>query len=116
MEFRAGERFGGGKDFPAIATAKHFEQQDAMTQHFLETCREDLQAVAEGGEPSASLINEVTRVNDAPVDESPGEGYHRSSNLVRVRASAAKSLYIKQSTRAKQKSNSRSGCDAVTSA
>ena len=36
-----------------------------------------------------------------PLDESVGEGYHRDTHNVLLRASAAKSAYVKQSTRTK---------------
>ena len=92
----------GAMAFLVTATSKPLKMQDDLTKHFLTEHRADLQARAAGAECSASLSREVTKYNDTPLDESPGEGYHRSTNCVRVRARAAMSPFIKQSTRTKQ--------------
>ena len=44
-------------------------------------------------------MEEVAALNETPLDESAGEGYHRDTHLTRIRAVAAKSAFIKQSTR-----------------
>lgn len=92
----------GAASFLAGATALPFEQQDALTQFLYSTHRDALEALAAGGACASSLSDEVSVVNDTPLDESAGEGYHRSTNCTRIRARAAKSAYIKQSTRTSQ--------------
>ena len=76
-------------------------QHDALTVLLYETHKDDLHVVRDGGEVSQALADAVSEYNDSPVDESPGEGYHRSTHYARTRASNAKSPYLKQSVRCK---------------
>ena len=75
-----------------------------MTRYFHEKYREPLERLS-GGDPEEvcdpRLAYEVSVVNDTPLDESAGEGYHRGTHHTLIRATASKSIYIKQSTRTK---------------
>ena len=92
----------GAARFLEGATSLPFEQQDELTKYLYHTHRADLEATAAGGAVSASLQEEVLAVNETPLDESAGEGYHRSTNCTRIRARNSSSAYIKQSTRTHQ--------------
>ena len=58
-----------------------------------------IEQVAAGGETTAALTHEVYLINTSPLDESAGEGYHRTTNLVRLHCPGSTSAYIKQSCR-----------------
>ena len=96
----------GAAEFIRGATSRPSEQQDPLTNYLHEKHRKALMDLAQsiGGEPvipDPALVKEVLEVKETPLDESAGEGYHRSTNHTQKRASAAKSPYIKQSTRTK---------------
>ena len=92
----------GAAEFLAGATSRPFEQQDALTQYLYYTFREPLQERAAGNPCDPLLSDGVSIVNETPLDEGAGEGYHRGTHLTRIRARASKSLYIKMSTRLNQ--------------
>ena len=92
----------GAALFLAGATSRPLAQQDALTQYLYSTHRDALEVVVAGGICPPLLLEEVSVVNETPLDESAGEGYHRSTHLTRVRARACKTPYIKMSTRLNQ--------------
>lgn len=92
----------GATLFLAGATSRPFEEQDELTRYLYYTYHEALQTVANGGVCETGLSEEVSVINASPLDESAGEGYHRSTHCTRLRARASKSPYIKQSTRLSQ--------------
>ena len=92
----------GAAMFIAGVLEKPSAEHEALTVWLFETHKDDLQLVCDGGEVSKSLREEVDTFNDTPLDESAGEGYHRSTHHARVRAYNARSPYLKQSTRTKQ--------------
>ena len=92
----------GASEFLRTATSSPMAEQDALTQFLYEKHRDALERCAHGDEPSPSLKAEVSIMEETPLDESAGEGYHRSTNITRLRASNARSPYLKQSTRTKQ--------------
>ena len=92
----------GAAQFLVGATSRPLAQQDQLTQYLYYTCRSALEQRAVGGECDPLLAEEVSKVNETPLDESAGEGYHRASNCTRIRARAAKTPYIKMSTRVNQ--------------
>lgn len=92
----------GAKEFLRGATSKPLGEQDDLTRYLYEKYRADLEERAGGGDLSSALAWEVAVMEDTPLDESAGEGYHRGTHLTRVRAHGSKSPYIVQSTRLNQ--------------
>ena len=92
----------GAMSFLEGATSLPLDQQDPLTQFLYYTYRDDLDAVAAGGDCPPSMQAEVDTVNDTPLDESAGEGYHRSTHCTRVRARNSSTAFVKQSTRTHQ--------------
>ena len=92
----------GAQRFLASATSRRFEEQDVLTQFLLRTYDDDLKVVAAGGDCSPKLRKEVQKMKETPLDESAGEGYHRSTHLTRIRARASTIAYVKMSTRIHQ--------------
>ena len=72
---------------------------DHRTLEFRDRFRGDLETVRDGNAPSQELIDEVAKINLASIDESSGEGYHRSTNVTRIRCPGAKTPYTMQDTR-----------------
>ena len=58
--------------------------------------------VDDGGQPSVKLTKEITAVSKIPLDEGPGESYHRATHLTLQRASASRQPWMLASTREKQ--------------
>jgi hypothetical protein len=93
----------GAARFLEGATSLPFEQQDVLTQFLYYTYRDDLETLAVGGGVcTPALQEEVVVVNDTPLDESAGEGYHRATHMTRIRARNSSSAYVKMSTRMHQ--------------
>ena len=92
----------GARLFLETATSRPFNEQDELTQHLLQTHQEALQSCAAGNGCAEGLKADNQRYRDTPLDEGAGEGYHRSTNCARMRARAARTPYLKQSTRLKQ--------------
>ena len=92
----------GAAEFLRGATSRPSEEQDPLTNYLLEKHRASLVARANGEECTPGLKDDVSRMDEVPLDESAGEGYHRSTHHTLVRASASTSVYIKQSTRTKK--------------
>ena len=92
----------GAREFLRGATSKPLAQQDELTVHLYVTFRSDLEALASGGECSARLREAISEMCEVPVDESAGEGYHRSTNAEKIRSRHAKRPHLKASTRRKQ--------------
>ena len=95
----------GAAAFLESATSLPFDQQDELTQFLYYTHRDDLEALAaaaDGDLCTPSLQDEVDAHNDSPLDESAGEGYHRSTHCTRIRARNSTSAYVKMSTRLHQ--------------
>ena len=90
---------GGAVDFLSQADAFPMPQQDELTQRLISRFRGDLEVVANGGALSDALRNEIDIFRHIPLDESAGEGYHRSSHHTKNRAPAARAAYIKQEMR-----------------
>ena len=99
----------GAAEFLRGATSRPLAEQDPLTSYLLNKHEEALQAlensVSVGGGrvvvPDPALVEEVEEINNTPLDESAGEGYHRGTNHTRTRCTGAKTPYIKQSTRTK---------------
>jgi len=77
-----------------------FEQHEPETQWLARVFGGDIEAVAQGGPPSEALLWEVKVVADmAMLDESAGEGVHRSHAHEHGRAAASSIRHTKQSSR-----------------
>ena len=70
-----------------------------LTIDIMKRLGEAIQVVALGGPVSTELAHEVYLINTSPLDETAGEGYHRSSNIAGRHCPGAMSPYIKQSCR-----------------
>lgn len=92
----------GAGHFLLGARQKPLSDQDELTRYLYEKHRAALDCLAAGGACAPALDYEVSVMNETPLDESAGEGYHRDTHIARLRASNAKSPYLKQSTRTKQ--------------
>ena len=92
----------GATRFLASATSRPLEQQDCLTQYLYYTYEDDLKEVVASGECSLNLQDEVGVVNETPLDESAGEGYHRGTHCTRIRARSSTIAYVKMSTRMDQ--------------
>jgi len=75
------------------------ERLDALSLRIKRTMLDDLRTVAAGGEVSAQLLQQVKQMKNTPVDGSPGEGYHRETNLARSRAPVSSTQTVVQAVR-----------------
>ena len=96
-------------DTPEIANeflqdvkSRPLSEHDPLTQYLFEMYEDDLVRVSEGGEGGEAFKQEILSINETPLDESAGEGYHRSTHYARIRVAASKSPFIKQSVRRKE--------------
>ena len=58
------------------------ENHDTVTQDFLQRVGNDLRIRAAGGDASTELVSAVRCINNAMLNEAPGEGYHRETNFL----------------------------------
>ena len=91
----------GAKSYLEILEATADEKLPPLAIHH-RTFSPDLRIVRAGGEVSERMKAEVNAMTNIPLNEGPGEGYHRASNLQKKRAAASSEAYILASTRAKQ--------------
>ncbi|CAK0904653.1 unnamed protein product, partial [Prorocentrum cordatum] len=89
----------GAREFLNQVELVHVSGHDPLTRRLLDQHGPHLVALAAGGECPDPLAEAVRLFNLAPLDESPGEGYHRSTHSVRQRAPGATVHYIKQDLR-----------------
>ena len=75
---------------------------DALSRDVMSRLEASIEIVSKGGPVSEELAREVYLINSSPLDESAGEGYHRSTNITHVHCPGATSAYIKQSCRLTQ--------------
>ena len=75
------------------------DRLDSFRRRIALTLKADLQKVADGGAVSDALQYEIKMVNDSPLIEDPGEGYHRGTNVEHQRARVATTESIVQSVR-----------------
>ena len=92
----------GAAEFIRGATSKPLGEQDELTAYLYVEYRLDLEERARGGPCSERLAEAVAEICNSPLDESAGEGYHRSTHHALTRARNAKSPHLKASTRRKQ--------------
>jgi len=77
------------------------ENHDPVTRYFVQTVGNDLELRSQGGDLTTPLAAEVRALKWASLNESCGEGFHRSTNHEHVRAPAAKTVHLKSKVRAK---------------
>ena len=74
-------------------------QHDALTQDLVAQFGADVQVVKDGGPVSEALAREIEIMCLSPLDESAGEGVHRSDTLEKTRATGSTIQHVKQSAR-----------------
>jgi len=74
---------------------------DPLTQDIWSRLKDDLRIRASGGEVTAALAKEVQLISDAGLDESAGEGWHRSCNHEKTRARNSSLVHLKRTVRQK---------------
>ena len=89
----------GCKDFLQKVAAHPMAQHDPLTRKLVAECGDHLKERAEGGELHSVLSDWVRFMRTTPLDESAGEGYHRSTNKEKERASASSSTHLKRTVR-----------------
>ena len=77
------------------------DRHDPVTLNIVDSILDDLILRSEGGDCSVALEREVRLVNTACLDESAGEGWHRGTNLEKIRAPGAKLSHLKGAPRFK---------------
>ena len=91
----------GATEFMRQLRAKPWQQHDPLTRQLADAVGGDIQRRSEGGEVTPALQEAVDRACEIPLNEQPGEGYHRATNLEQRRAPASTSQHIKAMTRFK---------------
>ena len=94
----------GAAAFLKSVASRKLEEHDECTRSIVEVLHSDLKAVAEQGADviSDQLKDCVSEFAESPLDESAGEGYHRSTHHVLMRASGSSDPYVKAAVRVKQ--------------
>ena len=91
----------GAEAFLSGVRSKPADQHDPLTRFLYDLHAHAIQEVANGGAATEELKAEVSAMNETPLDESAGEGYHRATHDAQKRASAAKTPYLTQAPRTK---------------
>jgi hypothetical protein len=81
--------------------SKPIDKHESLTVH-MTLHEESLENVANGGAPSDELLCEIKALRNVPLDESPGEGFHRASHVAQNRGSCTRLPYVKASLRFKE--------------
>lgn len=75
---------------------------DNVSIYWRDFLLEDVRQVANEGEVTAKLKRAISVLENCPIDESAGEGYHRGTHYVKQRSTASKLPFIKASVRFQQ--------------
>ncbi|CAK0911592.1 unnamed protein product [Prorocentrum cordatum] len=78
------------------------EQHDHATKAIMNRVGGDIDRRSRGEPASDNLLDEARAICDIPLDESCGEGYHRSTHHEKTRAPSSTSQHLKQATRFRQ--------------
>lgn len=81
--------------------AQPLENHDPVTRDFLSRVGHDLEARADGGDLTRELDNAIGELDMAMLNEAPGEGYHRGTNVEKQRAASSTTVHMTQSVRIK---------------
>ena len=92
----------GAQIFLKQARAGNINDHDPLTQRLLNEFQPELERTAAGETCPPKLAEEVRIVNLTPLDESAGEGYHRSTHHARARAPASTARFVKQQLRLRE--------------
>ena len=84
---------------------KPISEHEPLTVSFANNYMEDLENVRDGGSGGVDFYAEIGAINGTPLDESPGEGWHRASHLAMSRGACTKLPYMKSSVRLKEHIN-----------
>jgi hypothetical protein len=97
--FANGDTEEGARDCLAQWRAVSREKHDQLTITTMDDFLEDIETVAAGQVCNQRWADEVLAFNLSALDESPGEGYHRSTHHAKQQAPSGQAAYIKQRTR-----------------
>ncbi|CAK0825775.1 unnamed protein product, partial [Prorocentrum cordatum] len=75
---------------------------DPVTRQIFNAFGDDLRALADGAPCSPALAAELRALRNCPLDEPPGEGWHRHASYEKHRATCTRLLHIKASIRLKE--------------
>ena len=89
----------GAEDFMRSVERRPLAEHDALTQSLVGTYGADVADVRRGAQPSVKLKARSRFMRTGTLDESAGEGYHRSTHHTKQRAPGASRIYIKHTTR-----------------
>ena len=92
----------GARKYLEQVRRQPLEAHDLVTQGHMIRLEDHLTTLANGGAMHPDLDEEVKFVNLSALDESPGEGFHRSSNHEKTRSPASSSRHLKQEVRLKK--------------
>ena len=82
--------------------ATPWHKHDPLTRAIADRVGGDIVARSEGGAMRPALEEAVRIAKERPLDESPGEGYHRSTHHEMTRAPSSTAQHLKQTVRFKQ--------------
>ena len=85
----------GARKYLEQVRRQPLEAHDLVTQGHMIRLEDHLTTLANGGAMHPDLDEEVEFVNLSALDESPGEGFHRSSNHEKTRSLASSSRHLK---------------------
>ena len=91
----------GATEFMTQLRAREWGKHDYLTRRLADRVGGDIERRSQGEAVSPALQVVLDEAADRPLNESPGEGYHRATHLEHDRAAASTSRHVKQSTRFK---------------
>ena len=97
----ADSQYGAGKCLEQFALRPR-EGHEELTVSFIDEHQADMMRLRDTGVLTDRLKEGVRILRKAPLDESAGEGYHRSTNMTKIRAPGATLGHIKAAVRNKQ--------------
>ena len=92
----------GARECALQLTETDDEFLDALSLSYKRELLDSLEIVAAGGDCPPDLAKEVEAMRMSPLDEGPGESFHRRTNLTKSRAAASKHPWLIAPTREKQ--------------
>ena len=104
----------GCKTFESQVAAQPLEKHDPVTQDIWKAHGEQIKKRARGGDEDPELLTIAKRIRTTPLDESAGEGYHRSSNHEKRRAEHSSQARLKQVARREGDSRTLRNLDVST--
>jgi len=99
--FSLADTIAGAKECMIQVRARPLPDHDPATRDIVARLEHDLDVRASGGPCSAALAAEASAIKRTPLDESCGEGFHRTTNHEKVRAPSAATAHLKRQNRVK---------------